>query len=138
MTNKNIRRNTSVSVCEDNGRTKVHPKHSQFWLLYSNLSSGRQQYCHFTLSAQVSDLLNALWKVWTGFILQLGVQGFLCCQHRDTHLYMHGEGHLSCPHLSNIHFYTCLFLLSLSQLQRQLRQRTFLMIQNKINLFLLC
>lgn len=57
MTNKNIKINASVSVCEENGRTKVHPNPSQFWLFYSNLSSDRQQCCCFMLSAQVSDLL---------------------------------------------------------------------------------
>lgn len=53
--------------------------------------------------------LNAPWKVWTGFILQLSVQGFPCCQHWDTHVHIHRKGHLSFPHLSNINFYRSLF-----------------------------
>lgn len=56
MTNKNIKINTSVSVCEENGRTKVHPKPSQFWLLYSNLSSGREQCCCFILKRSMESM----------------------------------------------------------------------------------
>lgn len=128
MTNKNIKINTSVSVCEENGRTKVHPKASQFWLFYSNLSSGRQQCCCFILKCSMESLDRIYFAV--------NVQGFPGCQHHEPHVCTHRS--FSWPQPSNLNFHRCLSLAIFQLTPRELRQGALLLIQTKINFILLC
>lgn len=86
MTNKNIKINTSVSICEENGRTKVHLKPSQLWLFYSNFSSGRQQCCYFMLCALRSQMLHGK-----------SAQDLFCSQVSEVFLAVSTRSHTCAP-----------------------------------------